>query len=198
MSAESRRLLQFHKTSSRELRAATGSTEANWFLDSIASVESRSYGGYEAFNRGGTNGGNTSIGSGNSTSDLDKPITQHTIGEIKQLQLLAYNDPNVLHAVGRYQFIQPTFLETANLLGFDDSQPFDEKTQDLFALTRAAVRVQQMNGGSVAGLSTEWVGLQNLPPEQLQRMVAFGRSLPHFRQVHTLLPGVAKATLKPN
>lgn len=198
MSAENRRLLQFHKTSSRELRAATGSAEANWFLDSIASVESRSYGGYEAFNRGGTNGGNTSIGSGNSTSDLDKPITQHTIGEIKQLQLLAYNDPNVLHAVGRYQFIQPTFLETANLLGFDDSQPFDEKTQDLFALTRAAVRVQQMNGGSVAGLSTEWVGLQNLPPEQLQRMVAFGRSLPHFRQVHTLLPGVAKATLKPN
>ncbi len=198
MSAESRRLLQFHKTSSRELRAATGSTEANWFLDSIASVESRSYGGYEAFNRGGTNGGNTSIGSGNSTSDLDKPITQHTIGEIKQLQLLAKNDPNVLHAVGRYQFIQPTFLETANLLGFDDSQPFDEKTQDLFALTRAAVRVQEMNGGSVAGLSAEWIGLKNLPPEQLQRMVAFGRSLPHFRQVHTLLPGVAKATLKPN
>ncbi len=198
MSAESRRLLQFHKTSSRELRAATGSAEANWFLDSIASVESRSYGGYEAFNRGGTNGGNTSIGSGNSTSDLDKPITQHTIGEIKQLQLLAQNDPNVLHAVGRYQFIQPTFLETANLLGFDDSQPFDEKTQDLFALTRAAVRVQEMNGGSVAGLSAEWIGLKNLPPEQLQRMVAFGRSLPHFRQVHTLLPGVAKATLKPN
>ena len=198
MSAESRRLLQFHKTSSRELRAATGSAEANWFLDSIASVESRSYGGYEAFNRGGTNGGNTSIGSGNSTSDLDKPITQHTIGEIKQLQLLAQNDPNVLHAVGRYQFIQPTFLETANLLGFDDSQPFDEKTQDLFALTRAAVRVQEMNGGSTAGLSAEWIGLKNLPPEQLQRMVAFGRSLPHFRQVHTLLPGVAKATLKPN
>lgn len=198
MSAESRRLLQFHKTSSRELRAATGSAEANWFLDSIASVESRSLGGYEAFNRGGTNGGNTSIGSGNSTSDLDKPITQHTIGEIKQLQLLAKNDPNVLHAVGRYQFIQPTFLETANLLGFDDSQPFDEKTQDLFALTRAAVRVQEMNGGSMAGLSAEWIGLKNLPPEQLQRMVAFGRSLPHFRQVHTLLPGVAKATLKPN
>ncbi len=193
MSTESRRLLQFHKTGSRELRAATSSAEANWFLDSIASVESRSYGGYEAFNRGGTDGGHTAIGSGNSTTDLDKPITSMTLGEIKQRHA-----EGTIHAVGRYQFIGTTFLETANLLGLDDSQTFDEKTQDLFALTRAAVRVQAMNGGSVAGLSAEWIGLKNLPPDQLQRMVAAARGLPHYRQVHTLLPGVAAATLKPN
>ena len=193
LSAEARRQLQFHKTPARELRAATGSAEANWFLDSIASVESRSYGGYEAFNRGGTDGGHTAIGSGNSTTDLDKPITSMTLGEIKQRHA-----EGTLHAVGRYQFIGTTFLETANLLGFDDNQKFDEKTQDLFALTRAAVRVQAMNGGSVAGLSAEWIGLKNLPPAQLQRMVAIARGLPHYRQVHTLLPGVAAATLKPN
>ena len=193
LSAEARRQLQFHKTPSRELRAATSSAEANWFLDSIASVESRSYGGYEAFNRGGTDGGHTAIGSGNSTTDLDKPITSMTIGEIKQRHA-----EGTLHAVGRYQFIGTTFLETANLLGFDDNQKFDEKTQDLFALTRAAVRVQAMNGGSVAGLSAEWIGLKNLPPAQLQRMVKAARGLPHYRQVHTLLPGVAAATLKPN
>ena len=193
LSAESRRQLQFHKTPARELRAATSSAEANWFLDSIASVESRSYGGYEAFNRGGTDGGHTAIGSGNSTTDLDKPITSMTLGEIKQRHA-----EGSLHAVGRYQFIGTTFLETANLLGFDDNQKFDEKTQDLFALTRAAVRVQAMNGGSVAGLSAEWIGLNNLPPAQLQRMVAIARGLPHYRQVHTLLPGVAAATLKPN
>ena len=193
LSAEARRQLQFHKTPARELRAATSSAEANWFLDSIASVESRSYGGYEAFNRGGTDGGHTAIGSGNSTTDLDKPITSMTLGEIKQRHA-----EGTLHAVGRYQFIGTTFLETANLLGFDDNQKFDERTQDLFALTRAAVRVQEMNGGSVAGLSAEWIGLKNLPPAQLQRMVAIARGLPHYRQVHTLLPGVAAATLKPN
>ena len=193
LSADARRQLQFHKTPARELRAATSSEEANWFLDSIASVESRSYGGYEAFNRGGTDGGHTAIGSGNSTTDLDKPITSMTLGEIKQRHA-----EGTLHAVGRYQFIGTTFLETANLLGFDDNQKFDEKTQDLFALTRAAVRVQAMNGGSVAGLSAEWIGLKNLPPDQMQRMVAAARGLPHYRQVHTLLPGVAAATLKPN
>jgi muramidase (phage lysozyme) len=162
-------------------------------LDSIASVESRSYGEYNAFNRGGTNGGHTAIGSGDSTTDLDKPITSMTIGEIKQRHA-----EGSLHAVGRYQFIAPTFLETANLIGLDDNQVFDENTQDLFALTRAAVRIREMNGGSVAGLSAEWIGLNNLPAGQVQQMVAFGLNLPPYRQLHMLLPGVAKATLKPN
>lgn len=187
------RLIQFHKTDSRELRAAATQENARWFLDSIASVESRSYGEYNAFNRGGTNGGHTAIGSGDSSTDLDKPITSMTIGEIKQRHA-----EGSLHAVGRYQFIAPTFLETATLIGLDDNQVFDERTQDLFALTRAAVRVRQMNGGSVAGLSAEWIGLSNLPAGQVQQMVAFAQNLPVYRQLHMLLPGVAKATLKPN
>ena len=116
-----------------------------------------------------------------------------TIGEIKQRHA-----EGSLHAVGRYQFIAPTFLETANLIGLDDNQVFDEKTQDLFALTRAAVRIREMNGGSVAGLSAEWIGLNNLPAGQVQQMVAFAKNLPVYRQLHMLLPGVAKATLKPN
>ena len=167
-------------------------------MDSIASVESRTYGEYEAFNRGGRQGGHVAIGSGNSTTQLEKPITKMTIGEIKKLQALPANDPNVLHAVGRYQFIGPTFLETANLIGVSDDQVFDEDTQDLFALTRAAVRIRNMNGGSVAGLSAEWIGLKNLPTEQVQKMVAFAKNLPDYMKLHTLLPGVAKATLKPN
>jgi muramidase (phage lysozyme) len=188
-----RRLVQFHKTDSRELRAAATQENARWFLDSIASVESRSHGEYNAFNLGGASGGHVAIGSGDSTTDLDKPITSMTIGEIKQRHA-----EGSLHAVGRYQFIAPTFLETANLIGLDDNQVFDEKTQDLFALTRAAVRIREMNGGSVAGLSAEWIGLNNLPAGQVQQMVAFGLNLPPYRQLHMLLPGVAKATLKPN
>ena len=188
-----RRLIQFHKTDSRELRAAATQENARWFLDSIASVESRGHGEYNAFNLGGASGGHVPIGSGDSTTDLDKPITSMTIGEIKQ----AHAEKS-LHAVGRYQFIAPTFLETANLIGLDDNQVFDEKTQDLFALTRAAVRIREMNGGSVAGLSAEWIGLNNLPAGQVQQMVAFGLNLPPYRQLHMLLPGVAKATLKPN
>ena len=195
---DTRRLIQFHKTMPREYRAASTQENAKWFLDSIASVESRTYGEYEAFNRGGRQGGHVPIGSGNSTTQLEKPITKMTIGEIKKLQALPANDPNVLHAVGRYQFIGPTFLETANLIGVSDDQVFDEDTQDLFALTRAAVRIREMNGGSVAGLSAEWIGLTNLPTEQVQKMVAFAKNLPDYMKLHTLLPGVAMATLKPN
>ena len=117
-----RRLVQFHKTDSRELRAAATQENARWFLDSIASVESRSHGEYNAFNLGGASGGHVAIGSGDSTTDLDKPITSMTIGEIKQRHA-----EGSLHAVGRYQFIAPTFLETANLIGLDDNQVFDER-----------------------------------------------------------------------
>ena len=95
---DTRRLLQFHKTSSRELRAAATQENAQWFLDSIASVESTSYGGYEAFNRGGADGGHIAIGSGNSTTDLDKPITSMTLGEIKQ----RHAEGTLSYAVGRY------------------------------------------------------------------------------------------------
>ena len=48
--------------------------DVSWMLDTIASVESKSFGEYDAFNRGGTNDGYTAIGSGNSQTDLDKPI----------------------------------------------------------------------------------------------------------------------------
>ena len=58
----------------------------NWtqFLDMVASVESESYGGYDAYNRGGSDGGHTAHGSGNSAEDMryGKPISQLTVNEI--------------------------------------------------------------------------------------------------------------------
>ena len=192
------RLIQFHPTGSREVRAATSVEDAKWFLDSIASVESRSYGGYDAFNRGGTNDGYTPHGSGDSTKDLDAPITSMTLGEIKRRQALPYGASEGLHAVGRYQFIGSTFAEVQRLTGLSDDTVFDEKTQDLFALTRAVQRVTDMNGGNRAGLINEWRGLRSLSNDEIVRMVQIAKGLPRYRQLHMLLPGVAKATLKPN
>ena len=78
--------------------------DVKWMLDTIASVESKSYGEYDAFNRGGTNNGYTAIGPGNSQTDLDKPSSTMTLGEI-----MARHDRGELHAVGRYQFIKDPF-----------------------------------------------------------------------------------------
>lgn len=195
---ETRRLIQFHKTGSREVRAATSVEDAKWFLDSIASVESGGYGGYDAFNRGGSNNGYTAHGSGNSTKDLDVPITSMTLGEIKRRHALPFGHPQGLHAVGRYQFIGTTFAEVQRLTGLPDDAVFDDRTQDLFALTRAVQRVTVMNGGTQTGLINEWRGLKFLKDEELVRMVQIAKDLPRYRQLHMLLPGVAKATLKPN
>ena len=195
---QTRRLIQFHKTGSREVRAAVSVEDARWFLDSIASVESRGYGEYDAFNRGGSNNGYTPHGSGNSTVDLDIPITSMTLGEIKRRQALPYGDSQGLHAVGRYQFIGPTFAEVQRLTGLPDDAVFDERTQDIFALTRAVQRVTEMNGGNRIGLINEWRALRFLSDEELVRMVQIAKGLGPYRQVHMLLPGVAKATLKPN
>lgn len=195
---QTRRLIQFHKTGSREVRAATSVEDAKWFLDSIASVESRSYGGYDAFNRRGSNNGYTAHGSGDSTKDLDTPITSMTLGEIKRRHALPLGDSEGLHAVGRYQFIGKTFAEVQRLTGLSDDTVFDGKTQDLFALTRAVQRVTEMNGGNRTGLINEWRGLRFLSDAELVRMVQIAKGLPKYRQVHMLLPGVAKATLKPN
>ena len=144
--------------------AATGDTK--YFLDTVASKESTSYGGYDAYNLGGSDGGHTAHGSGNSAEDgrFGKPISQLTIGEIKQL-----HREGKLWAAGRYQFIAPTFAEVAPMTGLPDSQVFDAKTQDLFAITRL---IQRASWGSLKkGLKSEWIGLNYLRGPEYQRLV---------------------------
>ena len=68
-------------------RAVLGGQDTKYFLDTVASKESEAYGGYDAYNLGGSNGGHTAHGSGNSAEDghFGKPVSQLTIGEIKAL-----------------------------------------------------------------------------------------------------------------
>ena len=41
----------------------------SYFSNAVAGVESAAHGGYDAFNTGGSNGGRTAYGSGNSSKD---------------------------------------------------------------------------------------------------------------------------------
>nr|BAR32690.1 hypothetical protein [uncultured Mediterranean phage uvMED] len=179
-------LINFQSTGSRQVRATV--QESKWFLDKVAHVESEAYGGYDAFNLGGANRGRTSIGAGNSQTDLDKPISTMTLGEIKQRHAAG-----TLHAVGRYQFTRYAFTDVINKLGLKDDAVFDGPLQDLFALTRAIMRVRDWNQGTVLGLSNEWVGLENYDDATVQRMVGIAQRLPTYMQLHTLTPAAAKA-----
>ena len=84
-------------------------SNGSWILLLVSNP--KSYGEYDAFNRGGSNNGYTAHGSGNSQTDLDKPISQMTIGEVIERQ------KSELWAVGRYQFIPSTLLETLPYTG---------------------------------------------------------------------------------
>ena len=75
--------------------------------------------GYDAINRG--QGGDTP---GGATARYGRPLTQMTLGEVKQLQA------QELNAVGKYQFIETTLREAAADAGITDDMLFNEAVQD--------------------------------------------------------------------
>ena len=159
-----------HTFTQSAVRAQLGGSDTKYFLDTVASKESESYGGYDAYNLGGSAGGHVAHGSGNSAKDgrFGKPVSQLTIGEIKRLHASGQ-----AHAMGRYQFIGSTFAEVAPLTGLPDSTVFGPKVQDLFAITRL---IQRASWGSLqSGLKSEWIGLQYLNGPQYQKLVEAAR-----------------------
>ena len=175
-------LLKFKPTSARTRQAMVGSGDRR-FLDLVASEESEAFGGYDAYNKAGNFDGTVAYGSGNSAEDnrYGKPISQLTIGEIKNLHA---NDE--LHAAGRYQFIRGTFAEVVEDLGLSNDTVFDAATQDRMAVSRARWRV---NHYGLKGLKSEWVGLQKLPQAKINELY---KSLDPFNQPDVLTPGLRK------
>ena len=157
--------------------------DVSWMLDTIASVESKSYGEYDAFNRGGRSNGDIAIGPGNSQTDLDKPISTMTLGEI-----MARHDRGELHAVGRYQFIRDPFREVMALTGLPEDTVFSPEIQDLFAITRAKQRVSWRGG--TQGLINEWRGLKAVSQEERERLLTVIQKLGPYNDPSNTLPGL--------
>jgi hypothetical protein len=94
-------------------------------LDFIASGE----GDYNSSNRGTI--GRRIIGSTNDTVRNNIPLTDMTIGQIRELQSINNpNNANRLFAVGRYQVIPDTLQEAVKDLNLPDDAVFNQETQD--------------------------------------------------------------------
>ena len=116
-------------------------------LNIIGKYESDPVGGYNAINQIGTNDGRGVQGYSGDIRKMSqhggRPLTDFTVGEILQLQ----SDPGSsmsndqwiaqgkLHAVGRYQFIGPTFKSEVQRQGIDINSKFTPKLQDQMALS---------------------------------------------------------------
>jgi len=146
-------------------------------LDLIAGVESTSYGGYNAFNRGGSAGGTIAHGSGNATKDtiggVVKPLTQRTVKEIMDLQ-----NKGELHATGRYQIIRSTLKGLMNgnygNTGVKLDDLYDSKTQDKLGISLIKYRLR--TGATPQNFRREWIGLKNVSDSKLQAAIDKAKS----------------------
>ena len=117
-------------------------------LDVIGKYESDNVGSYNAVNQYGGHGGrSTGANLGMYSGDIRKmsqhggrPLTDFTLGEIMALQAengmsnSQWRDAGRLHAVGRYQFIGPTFKGVVTRMGLDKNLKFTPEVQDAMAL----------------------------------------------------------------
>ena len=177
VSPQFRQLLTWRPSMDRTLRAlegnagGTGGAPGNPYapiLDLIASKESVStdpkFNGYDAMNKGGTNGGHRAIGSGTGSANFGRPLTQLTVG-----QVLAYGRDGAIHAAGRYQFINPTLQGLVDRGKATTGELFNEATQDKLAVALLRERTGAFWSGTssagsyVPGLGRTWIGLQYLP-----------------------------------
>jgi len=164
-------------------------SERAMVLSAIASVESAGYGHYDAYNKGGADGGYTAIDPGNSregVGKLDIPISEMTLGDIMNRQ-----NRRQLFAVGRYQFIPSTFKEVFNYGGFSPDDVFDQETQDRFAILRGRQRISWHGQNSETGIINEWRGLKFASQAERLRILKYLNGLPQFetRNIH---PGLLK------
>jgi len=136
-------------------------------LDTIAEGE----GGYDSMNQGTVNGriyGSTD----NAKNKLGKPLTQHTIGEIRELQSRVKTDrDNSAFAVGKYQIIPQTMDYLIKTMNITDDQMFDEELQEKMGQTllekKRPTAYKYLTGesddieGAAKALSKEWASLPN-------------------------------------
>ena len=108
----------------------------------LGKYESDSVGGYNAVNQIGTDGGHGVKGySGHYNKLGGQNLTNMTVGEIMELQARRpgmsdqeWINQGRLHAVGRYQFIGPTFAAVVQQMGIDPNQKLTPALQDAMAL----------------------------------------------------------------
>ena len=169
----SRTLLRQNPSLSRTTRAVSQAKgDTKWFLDSIASVESESSGGYDAMNMGGTGIGvnNRAYGSANSCDKSHGCLSSMTLGQVMALQ--ANGDA---FAVGRYQFIPGTLKETVEQMGISYDTPFDAALQDALAIGRLYWRLGVQN--SATGLRNEWQGLWKMSDAEVNSLLTAARGI---------------------
>ena len=163
-------------TSSKVYRNALTTDNMDWLLMSIINPANASNGGFDAVTKNGK------------FVELEKPLREHTIGEVLSLTR-EYNNFGMfnLTAGGLAQIL------TSPDLPFDLDDPFNEDTQKALVLGRLK---QKANMGHGLNGMPGFKRIVNVPREDENRFYEVVGELPPMNQLGNLLPGVAKALVE--
>ena len=151
---------------------STNAGDYKELLDLIASKESSSAGGYNAYNEGGASGGYQVVGYGGDSrkGPLRRALTDMTIKEIMSHQKNV-NPP--IHAAGRYQIIGSTL---ASLMrggygptGVRMDDKFTPDVQDKLGI--ALIKYRLKTGATPDNFINEWRGLKFVDRKKLQSAI---------------------------
>jgi hypothetical protein len=152
---------------------STNAGDYKELLDLIASVESKSAGGYNAYNEGGAAGGYKVVGYGGDSrkGPLRRALVDMTIKEIMAHQK-NINPP--IHAAGRYQIIGSTLKALINgnygPTGVAVSDTFSPDVQDKLGI--ALIRYRLKTGATSDNFISEWRGLKFADKQKLQSAIS--------------------------
>jgi len=163
-------------TSSKVYRNALTTDNMDWLLQNIINPVNAGNGGFDAVTKNGK------------FVKLEKPLREHTIGEVLALTR-EYNNFGMfnLTAGGLAQIL------TSPDLPFDLDDLFNEDTQKALVLGRLK---QKANMGHGLNGMPGFKRIVNVPREDENRFYEVVGELPPMNQLGNLLPGVAKALVE--
>ena len=173
---EDSRLLTDKNTSSKTMRSAFTGENMNWILDRITNPLQKENGGFDAVFKDGK------------PVQLEKPLSEHTLGEVLGLTKKVDN-------FGMYGITGSGLITTiaANGASLDLNDLFDENLQK--ALVLARLRQKNQQGKALNGLPT-FRRLVNIPKAEREEFYKIVGDVPPMNQLDNLLPAVAKAVVE--
>jgi len=179
LSKRGQKLVLLKPNASKTLRALTDedAKDALWLLKTVADQEAIDNGGYDAIqNKEGE------------YTELEKPLTEHTVGEVLGLIQQDYNN------FGNFGITSIGLVELIQDAKINLNSPFDKKTQDFLILARLRQKANRSN--EYSSIYNQYRRLVNIEPELQERFTQEVGELPQYLQLETLLPAVAKALVE--
>ena len=166
------RLLSNKPNPSRTYRVTQNNEDIIWMLEQVQDPTAANNGGYDAVtNQEGE------------YTELEKPLSQHTIREVLGLIQDGYDD------FGAYGLTATGFLDLLESANISLDTVFDGNTQDLIILGRLRQKAQQAQAYST--INNQYRRLVNINAEDEEEFLRIVGEIPPYLRLSNLLPAVA-------